>query len=202
MMNKLTAIWAIGGVLLASVVWASPTIGESAPEFTLTDSEGEARSLSDYRGKYVILEWVNHGCPFVQKFYGSGTMQALQKKMTDDGVVWLAINSSVPGGQGYLTAETANIISKEKKASHSALLLDPEFKAAKAYEAKATPHMFVINPEGVLIYGGAIDSIPSTKVADIEKAENYVLAALSASQEGKPVKTAMTRAYGCAIKYP
>lgn len=201
-MSKLTAAFVLGGILFRSALFAAPEIGEPAPEFTLKDSNGETHALADYRGKHVILEWINHECPFVQKFYGSGTMQALQKELTGDGVVWLVINSSAPGSQGHLTAETANAISKEKKAAHTAILLDHDFTVAKAYEAKVTPHMYVINPDGVLVYNGAIDSIRSANVTDIEKAENYVLAAFNASKEGKPIEQAVTRPYGCAIKYP
>lgn len=187
---------------LPAMLWAAPEVGKEAPEFTVKGADGEEYSLSDYRGKHVVLEWVNFDCPFVGKFYGSGTMQALQKEFTDEGVVWLSINSSSPGSQGHMTPETARTLAKEKNAAHTALLLDSEFEVAKAYEAKATPHMYVIDPEGILIYQGAIDSIPTADVADIEKAENYVRAAYEASKEGKPVEKSVTRSYGCGIKYP
>lgn len=207
-MNKLHALFLAfaltltSGLALPNAVHAAAEVGKPAPDFTLTDTNGKEHKLSDYRGKYVVLEWVNHGCPFVRKFYGSGTMQKLQKQATDDGVVWLAINSSAPGTQGNMTPEEANRVSKEKNAAHTALLFDGEFETARAYGATATPHMFVIDPEGTLIYGGAIDSIPTAKVEDIEKAENYVLAALDASKAGKPVKNPVTRSYGCPIKFP
>lgn len=189
------------GLFLFTPAHAAPEIGKEAPDFTLTDSNGKTHTLSDYRGKHIVLEWVNHGCPFVRKHYNSGNMQALQKQFTGEGVVWLAINTSAPGQQGHLTPETANAISKEKNAAHSALLLDPKGEAGKAYQAKVTPHMFIINPEGLLVYNGGIDSIPSTNAADIEKAEKYVVSALTASMAGEPIENSVTRPYGCAIKY-
>ncbi len=200
-MKKIISTLIFSGVLFSTSLLAAPEIGKAAPEFTLKDSNGETHNLSDFRGKHVILEWLNHDCPFVKKFYGSGTMQKLQKEMVEAGAVWLVINSSAPGDQGHLTAEAANEISKEKKAAHTALLLDHDGKVGKAYDAKVTPHMYVIDPEGVLIYNGAIDSIRSANAADIEKAENYVLAAYNASKEGRPVERAVTQAYGCGIKY-
>lgn len=190
-----------GWLALASVLSAAPEIGEKAPEFTLTDAEGETHNLADYRGKHVVLEWLNHDCPFVQKYYSSGRMQALQKQYTEEDVIWLVINTSAPGTQGHLSAEDAQRISREKKAAHTALLLDHDGKVGRAYDAKVTPHMFVINSEGILVYNGAIDSIKSADVADLDRAENFVVSALSASMEGEPVERAVTQPYGCAIKY-
>lgn len=202
-MKKITAIafLVFTSCFFAGVAFAAPQVGEPAPDFTLIDSNGQTRELSEFRGKHVVLEWLNHGCPFVTKFYASGKMQALQKEVTEAGDVWLVINTSAPGKQGHLTAEEANEVSKEKGAHQTALLLDHDGKVGRLYEAKTTPQMFVINPEGTLVYNGAMDSIPSTNIADLEKAENYVMAALEASRAGKPVSPAVTRPYGCDVKY-
>lgn len=200
-MQKILAMFAFIPVALAGSLFAAPEIGEKAPGFSLVDSEGKTHNLSDYLGKHVVLEWINHGCPFVQKHYGSGNMQALQKRFTEQDVIWLAISTAAPGDQGHMTPEEARTISEEKGACHTALLFDAEKKVARAYGAKATPHMYVINPDGNLIYQGAIDSIPSDRKADLEKAENYVAAALTASLEGKEIERPVTQAYGCAIKF-
>ena len=180
---------------------AAPAIGEKAPSFELKDYHGKSHSLADFEGKFVVLEWLNHDCPFVRKFYDGGHMQALQKKYTEKGVVWLVINSSAPGQQGHLTPGSAKKISAEKKAKHTALLLDPDGKVGRAFDARVTPHMFVINPEGKLIYNGAIDSIRSARAADIPRAENYVVSALEAAMNGKEVANPVTRPYGCSVKY-
>jgi peroxiredoxin len=200
-MKKKMAALSCGMLLVATALFAAPQIGEKAPDFTLTDTEGRSHSLADFRGKHVVLEWINHGCPFVKKHYDSGNMQALQKRFTDEGVVWLAINTSKSGEQGNMSPEEWKKASAEKKAAHTSVLLDPDGKVGRAYEAKVTPHMFIIDPEGTLIYNGAIDSIRSADRADVEKAENYVVKALTASKEGRPIERAVTQPYGCAVKY-
>lgn len=198
---KKTIAFLLTGLFALGSLAAAPAIGERAPAFTLKDSNGKEHSLSDFKGKFVVLEWLNHDCPFVRKFYDGGDMQGLQEKYTGKGVVWLVINSSAPGEQGHLTPEAANRISAEKKAKHTALLLDHDGKVGRAYDARVTPHMFVINPEGILIYNGAIDSIRSARRADIPNAENYVVSALTSAMKGEPVATPLTRPYGCSVKY-
>jgi peroxiredoxin len=180
---------------------AAPKAGDAAPNFTLPDANGTSHSLADFKGNYVVLEWVNFGCPFVRKHYDSGNMQSLQKEFTAKGVKWLSVCSSAPGKQGNLTPEEWNKVEKEKGAAPTAVLLDPEGNVGRLYGAKNTPHMFVINPEGKIIYDGAIDSIRSPDTADIPKATNYVKTALEESMAGKPVSTASTQPYGCSVKY-
>jgi peroxiredoxin len=179
----------------------SPKVGTDAPNFSLGDSKGKAHALADYKGKYVVLEWFNPECPFVKKHYGSGNMQKLQEEFTGKGVTWLSIDSSAPGKEGNLSPEAANQKIGEWKIKSTAFLLDPEGKAGQAYGAKNTPHMFVINPDGKIIYEGAIDSKASANPADISSATNYVKAALDESLGGKPVSTATTKPYGCTVKY-
>ncbi len=176
-------------------------VGESAPPFTLTDTHGVEHRLSDYAGKVVVLEWLNHDCPFVKKHYDSGNMPELQKGYTAKGVVWLSINSSAPGKQGNYPPEKANELTQQKGGAATAVLLDPDGTVGRAYGAKTTPHMYVIDQKGVLRYAGAIDSIPSTDRADISRATSYVAAALDAVLAGKEVETKATQAYGCSVKY-
>jgi peroxiredoxin len=179
----------------------SPAVGTTAPDFSLTDSKGKTQSVSQYKGKYVVLEWFNPGCPFVQKHYGSGNMQKLQEEFTGKGVVWLTVDSSAPGLEGYLTAAQANAKMAEWKTKQSALVLDPDGKAGRSYGAKNTPHMFVINPEGKIVYEGAIDSKATPNPADITSSTNYVKVALDESLSGKTVSNANTKPYGCSVKY-
>ena len=188
-------------LLLSPAISFAQETGKAAPGFTLNDSNGKSHSLSDLKGKFVVLEWINPGCPFVKKHYESNNMQELQKKYTDKGVVWLTVNSSAAGKQGHLTAEDANKEIKAKNAHMTALLLDHDGKVGKAYNAKTTPHMYVINAEGVLVYAGAIDDNNSSDKEDAKTAKNYVAAALDQAMAGKPVETASTDAYGCGIKY-
>ncbi|HEY8515310.1 MAG TPA: thioredoxin family protein [Candidatus Binatia bacterium] len=180
---------------------AAAVVGQPAPAFTLTDTNGKQHSLADFKGKYVVLEWVNHECPFVKKHYGSGNMQSLQKKYVDQGVVWLSINSSAPGKQGNYPPEKWNEITTEVKAVPTAVLLDPDGTVGRAYGAKTTPHMYIIDPEGTLIYAGGIDDKPSTDPDDIPKAKNYVDLALTEALSGQPVAIASTTPYGCSVKY-
>ncbi len=201
-MNRLSIASAFAAVLAVTAAQATPArVGEPAPAFTLTDSEGVSRSLSEFAGKTVVLEWTNHECPFVKKHYGGKNMQAQQSAATGDGVVWLTINSSAPGKQGHVDAATANRLRAEAGAADTAYLFDTHGGTGRAYAAKTTPHMYIIDPSGVLRYAGAIDSIPSADQADIGKATQYVSAALAELANGKPVTTAVTQPYGCSIKY-
>jgi peroxiredoxin len=184
-----------------SPVAAQAVVGQPAPAFSLPDSKGGTQSLGSFAGKLVVLEWVNPDCPFVKKHYGSGNMQKLQKAYTSRGVAWLTVNSSAPGKQGHLEAATAEAFVEDKGASPTALLLDPQGKVGRAYGAKTTPHMFVIDASGKLIYNGAIDDNPSADPADVATATNYVRAALDEALSGKPVTTAATQPYGCSVKY-
>jgi peroxiredoxin len=175
--------------------------GAPAPDFKGTDSNGIQHSLSEYRGKYVVLEWANKGCPYDQKHYLSGSMENLQKEWTAKGVVWLSVISSAPGTQGYVTSSEENEYIKTMHVASTAVLLDPTSAIARLYEAKTTPHMFVIDPAGKLIYQGAIDDKPTTDQADLKGADNYLNDALNASMSGKPVAVTSTRPYGCSVKY-
>jgi len=178
-----------------------PPVGSAAPDFSLTDAKGKAHSLLQYKGKYVVLEWFNPECPFVKKHYGSGNMQKLQEEYTNKGVTWLTIDSSAPGTEGSLSADAASKVMTGWKTRQTALLLDPEGKAGRAYGAKNTPNMVVINPEGKIVYEGAIDSKATPNPADIPNSTNYVKVALDESLEGKPVTTSTTKPYGCSVKY-
>lgn len=196
--------------LVAALTWlatpsdgraAAPEVGKPAPAFTVKDMHGKERSLGEFKGKYVVLEWHNQSCPFVKKHYDTGNMQTLQKELTGKGAVWLSVISSAPGKQGYVTAEEEAKYLAEKQASPTAVLFDPEGTVGKAYGAKTTPHMYVIDAEGVLVYAGAIDDNPSSDAADVATAKNYVRAAYEEASAGKPVTTASTAPYGCGVKY-
>ncbi len=218
MNNRNVPIVLLGLLLAAPVCWAEAVVlrqaqddrpepsrravvGEPAPEFSLTDVTGESRTLSQQKGSFVVLEWFNPDCPFVRKHYGSGNMQQLQQTYTQRGVVWLSIDSAAPGKQGHLTPDTAQQFIKEREVHASAVLLDPDGAVGRLYGAKTTPHMFVTNPEGVLIYAGAIDDIPSPDPADIPEAINYVATALEEAMAGNPVTVPESRPYGCSVKY-
>ena len=189
--------------LVGSMIYAAdvPPVGSAAPDFSLTDSNGQAHSLSQYQGKYVVLEWFNPECPFVKKHYGSANMQKLQQEYTGKGVVWLTIDSNAPGTEGNLTPDQAQKVMASWKTHQTALLLDPESKVARSYGARNTPDMIVINPEGKIVYEGAIDSKATPNPSDIPSSTNYVKAALDESLAGKPVSTSTTRPYGCSVKY-
>ncbi|MCS6884006.1 MAG: thioredoxin family protein [Acidobacteriota bacterium] len=176
-------------------------VGKPAPAFSLKDADGKTHSLADFKGKYVVLEWVNYECPFVKKHYDTANMQKLQKEFTAKGVVWLSINSSAPGKQGHFPPERINALMKEKGAAPTAYLIDSDGTVGKLYGAKTTPHMYIIDPQGNLIYMGAIDDKPSTEKADVETARNYVRAALEEALSGKPVSVVTTQPYGCSVKY-
>lgn len=208
---------ALGSALAATLILSLPALstppakpaapagpsrpGAAAPDFALPDAGGRIHSLSGYRGKWVVLEWVNYDCPFVKKHYGSGNMQKQQQAARDKGAIWLSINSSAPGKQGHFEGVELTKRILDAKAASDAYLLDGDGKVGKAYKAKTTPHLFVIDPEGRIIYSGAIDDKPSTDPADVAGAMNFVEAALESGMAGKPVATASTASYGCAVKY-
>lgn len=195
--------WLAFFLLLApvSLAHAAAIVGQRAPSFELRDADGKSVKLDSYRGKYVVLEWTNFGCPFVGKQYGSGNMQALQKKYTAKGVVWLSICSSAKGKQGYMDGAGAKEGMKERDAAPTRFLLDPKGTVGKTYGAKTTPHMFVIDPKGTLVYNGAIDDKASTNKDDVPTAKNYVSAALDESMAGAKVEMSATQPYGCSVKY-
>ncbi len=179
----------------------SPRVGTAAPAFSVADAKGKTHSLADYKGKWVVLEWLNPECPFVKKHYGSGNMQKLQQEYASKGIVWLSIDSSAAGKEGNLTSETAGKTISDWKMTSTTLLLDQDGKTGQAYGAKNTPHMFVINPEGKIVYEGAIDSKPTANPSDIASSTNYVKAALDEAMSGKPVTNPTTKPYGCSVKY-
>jgi peroxiredoxin len=200
-MKKLT-LWLVIAVAAILVLPAmAARVGEKAPDFTATDSNGNRQTLSQYAGKYVVLEWHNNGCPYVRKQYNSGNMQKLQKEWTARGVVWLTVISSAPGMQGYVTAGEENAYMKQMNAAPTAALLDPEGKLGHLYDAKTSPHMFIIDPSGKLIYDGAIDDKPTPDLSDVPGARNYVTQALTEAMSGKPVSVQTSRPYGCSVKY-
>ena len=186
---------------LLSPAWAV-RIGEKAPDFTATDTNGQTHKLSEYAGKFVVLEWHNRGCPYTQKHYTSGNMERLQREWTARGVIWFTVISSAPGKQGYVTAADENSYLKEMKAAPTAVLLDPTGAVGHLYDAKTTPQMIIINPQGLMIYDGAIDDKATTDTADIAISKNYVQQALEEAMAGKAVSVSSTRPYGCSVKYP
>ena len=188
-------------LLSAGAAIAAPVIGQPAPAFKGIDSNGIEHSLSDFEGKTVVLEWTNNGCPYVRKHYDSGNMQSLQAEATEDGIIWLTIASSAEGKQGYLTAEETNELIQEEDAHATARILDPSGLIGSAYDAKTTPHMFVIDPAGNLVYQGAIDNDPGFKPEGIKEAKNYVKAAWQSVAAGEPVSVTTTQPYGCSVKY-
>jgi peroxiredoxin len=201
MKTKLILTIVASFVTTALYAFDPPPVGSAAPDFSLTDAKGKTHSLAQYKGKYVVLEWFNPECPFVKKHYGSGNMQKLQEEYTSKGVAWLTIDSNAPGTEGNLSADTASKVTTGWKTQQTALLLDPEGKAGRAYGAKNTPNMVVINPEGKIVYEGAIDSKATPNPADIPNSTNYVKVALDESLAGKPVTTSTTKPYGCSVKY-
>jgi peroxiredoxin len=203
---KRLAVGLAAGLVVAAAFAPSPAsaaavVGQAAPAFTLTDSNGQTRSLADFAGKVVVLEWWNYQCPFVGKHYGSGHMQKLQKAWTGKGVVWLTISSSAPGKQGYVDGAKANTLMSERGGAPTAVLLDHDGTVGRTYGARTTPHMFVIDKTGKVVYAGGIDDTPSTDLADIETAKNYVQAALEEVTAGQPVSTPASDPYGCSVKY-
>ncbi len=182
-------------------VQAEVSVGKPAPEFTATGSDGKSYKLADYKGKFVVLQWYNRDCPFIVKHYQGGNMQALQEKYGKQGVVWFEINSSAEGKEGYFNAADSQKIRKEVKSKSLATLLDPSGEIGRLYKAKTTPHMFIIDPQGTLVYDGAIDDHPTPYAEDIPKSKNYVSAALDEALAGKMIAKAKTRPYGCGVKY-
>lgn len=199
--RSLFALSVLAALLGASQAQAAAVVGQAAPDFTLKDASGKTVQLSDFKGKHVVLEWTNPGCPFVRKHYNSGNMPATQKEAMGKGVVWLAINSTETASSDYL--EPAKLVAwmKERQSVPSATLMDESGSAGKAYGARTTPHMYIVNPQGQLIYAGGIDSIPSSRADDIAKATNYVRVGLNEALAGKPLTAATTQPYGCTIKY-
>jgi peroxiredoxin len=191
-----TAAAAAGGSAEAAV-----QTGRPAPDFTATDSKGARHTLAQYRGKTVVLEWTNHECPYTVKHYATGNMQALQAAATGSGAVWLTVVSSSPGRQGYVERAEADRLTATRKAQPSAVLLDPRGQLGRLYDASTTPHMFVIDGEGRLVYMGAIDDRPTASASSVKGARNYVREALDALAAGRPVPVASTRPYGCSVKY-
>jgi peroxiredoxin len=192
---------ALSLLLVAAPSAGAAQIGTPAPDFHGTDSNGKTQSLDEYRGKYVVLEWHNHDCPYTVKHYQSGNMQSLQKQWTAKGVVWLTVISSAPGEQGYVDASQENAYMKKMNADPTAAILDPKGDIGHLYGAKTTPNMFIIDPSGKLIYAGAIDDHPTTEVSDIRSSKNYVSLALTEAMSGHAVQTPVTRPYGCSVKY-
>ena len=192
-----------GRGILVLPAWAAGVakVGETAPAFNTAATNGRSVGLADQRGKIVILEWTNHDCPYVRKHYESGNMQTLQKEITAQGVVWLTLISSSPGTQGYVSPKEADELTASRKANPTAVLLDPTGAVGKAYGATNTPHMYIVDKAGLLVYAGAIDDRPTTRRADVQGAHNYVRAALEDMAAGRAVQTPVTRAYGCTVKY-
>ena len=188
-------------VTLAATAQAAPAVGQAAPDFTLKDANGKTVKLSDFRGKHVVLEWTNPGCPYVRKHYNSGNMPATQQDAMDKGVVWLAINSTERESGDYLASAQLAAWKAERKSKPSAILMDEEGTVGRAYGARTTPHMYIVNPQGQLIYAGGIDSIPSASADDIPKATNYVKVGVAEALAGKPLTASNSRPYGCSIKY-
>ncbi len=199
MNQMLTAFTALA--VIAAPASAAPVLGKPAPNFKLADANGKPVTLSQFRGKTVVLEWNNPECPFVKKHYGSRNMQKTQAAAAKDGVVWLSINSGAPGKQGHVSGSEAKAVLAEAGARPTAYLLDPRGVVGKTYGAKTTPHMYVVNKAGTLVYAGGIDDKPTPNPADITGARNHVLAVLAELKAGKPVSVATSRPYGCAVKY-
>ena len=204
-MLKLTTTFAaattLAAMLAAPAIAAGPDLGKPAPDFAVADTYGKPVKLADFKGKLVILEWSNHQCPYVRKHYGAGNMQKTQEAARAIGVTWITIISSAPGEQGHVNAAEANKLTTERNAKPHHVVLDPKGQIGRLYEARVTPHMFIIGTDGKLLYKGAIDSIRSSRQSDIANAKNYVTAALGEIKGGKQVADADTIAYGCTIHY-
>jgi peroxiredoxin len=209
MKRRVFALSAVVSSLLATTshAWAqatapaTATVGQAAPAFSAKDTSGKTVNLADFKGKTVVLEWVNPGCPYVRKHYNGGNMQGTQSEATAKNVVWLAVNSTGTDHPDYLKPADLAKWMKEQKAPATHTLMDEDGKIGKAYGARTTPHMYIIDGKGMLVYAGGIDSIPSASAADIPKATNYVKVSLNELASGKPVSNAVTRAYGCSVKY-
>jgi peroxiredoxin len=200
-MKTMRGVVAAAGLAMVCASALALKPGEAAPDFKGTDSNGKVHTLAEYRGKYVVLEWANKGCPFEQKHYNSGNMERLQREWTAKGVVWLSVLSSAPGQQGSVTPAEENDYLRTMKAAPTAAILDPSGTIGRLYSAKTTPDMFVIDPQGKIVYEGAIDDQPTPDPSSLNGAKNYVSAALEASMAGRPVAVPVTRSYGCSVKY-
>jgi peroxiredoxin len=200
-LSPVTVIFAAATLAAAAPAFANATVGQKAPEFSAKDTTGKTVNLADFKGKTVVLEWVNPGCPYVRKHYGAGNMQSTQKDAADKGVVWLAINSTDTGHQDYLAPAALQKWMTEQKAPSAHTLMDESGKVGQLYAARTTPHMYIINPQGVLVYAGGIDSIASANPADIKSATNYIKQSLGETLSGKPISNAITKPYGCSVKY-
>ncbi len=201
-MLRTSSPFVLAGLLFAAFpAQAAPTVGQPAPDFAVPDTAGKSVKLSDFRGKVVVLEWTNPGCPFVAKHYDSGNMQSLQKTWGAKDVVWLSISSTNPRSGDYQKPDQLAALWKKQGATPRALLMDDDGKVGRLYDARTTPHMYVIDPKGTLVYAGGIDDKRTTSQSDIKTAKNYVTAALTEVTAGKPVSTATATPYGCSIKY-
>jgi hypothetical protein len=200
-MKAFATVIGMAAFLAATHVMGAPAPGETAPDFTLTDSNGQSVSLSDYAGREVVLEWTNHQCPFVRKHYSSGNMQATQKAITGEGVVWLSVISSAPGKQGYVDGEEANALTESRDAHPTRVLLDPKGDVGRLYGATATPQLVVMDETHTIRYYGAIDDTPTASVNDLKTAHNLVLAAFKDMDAGQPVAVPYEPPYGCTVKY-
>jgi peroxiredoxin len=198
---RLAAVVALAFAIGTSVAAATPLVGQLAPAFTAVDSNGKSHTLGEFKGKTVVLEWTNDGCPYVRKHYGSGNMQKVQADLTAAGAVWLSIISSAPGKQGFVNGAQANELTASRGAHPTVVLLDPKGTIGRAYEAQTTPHMFVIDKTGILRYMGAIDDQPSTDQSAMATARNYVREAFAAVSTGRKVTETSTDPYGCSVKY-
>ena len=201
MFRRYQSVFRVALILALMASAFAVKVGDPAPNFTGVDSNGKQQTLSAYRGKFVVLEWHNQGCPYTRKHYESGNMQRLQKEWTGKGVVWLTVISSAPGTQGFVTPTQENEYLQKMNASPTAVIMDPGGSLGHLYGAKTTPQMFIVDPHGTLIYNGAIDDHPTSDQGDIVSSKNYVSAALSEALSGKPVTEAATRPYGCSVKY-
>lgn len=199
--SSFLAISASSLLLTAGLAQAAATVGQAAPDFSATDLNGKTVKLSDFKGKHVVLEWVNPNCPFVKKHYNSDNMQSVQKDAVAKGVVWLAINSTEKQSQDYMTPAQLAAWAKEKSSPITAMLMDEEGTIGKNYGARTTPHMYIVNPQGTLVYAGGIDSIASGRVDDIKTATNYVKQGLNEALSGKPLSVSTSAPYGCTVKY-
>ena len=201
MLSTLLIAWFAVAAISTPTAVVPASVGQSAPDFTLMDSQGNPHSLSAYKGKFVVLEWVNFDCPFVRAQYNSGSMPALQKTYTEKGVVWLSICSSAPGKAGYLEGSDLRSRMDQMKAEPTAYLVDAEGSVGRLYSAKTTPTMFIVDPHGTLLYTGAIDNTPTTDPGEVPRSRNYVREALDLAMAGKPIAVASSRSYGCSVKY-
>ncbi len=200
-MLKKVLLSSVLAAVLTGPAWAVATVGQPAPAFTAVDTAGKPVALADFKGQHVVLEWVNPGCPFVQKHYNSANMQGTQTAATAKGVVWLTISSTAPDASDYKTPAALAAWMQSHKTAASRTLMDDDGKVGRAYGARTTPHMYIVDPAGTLVYAGGIDNKPSSNVADIASATNYVKLALDETLAGKPVSQASTRPYGCSVKY-